>query len=202
LKVPQIQAVYGRLTAPRCASRGGLGDRVRADNNGAMRSAPDRLTVFLVLLTGIGALCVALGAEHFLGMAPCPLCFWERWPYRALILLGAIGLFLPAVARRVVLWLAALVFVCAMGLALLHVGVEHHWWPSPLPECNAPNLRATSVANLIASMPMTPSKPCDAPNYLIPWLPISFATMDLILAAVGAALLTAYLGMTTGRART
>jgi len=166
-----------------------------------MRSAPDRLTVLLVLLTGIFALCVALGAEHFLGMAPCPLCFWERWPYRVLILLGAIGLFMPPTLRRIVLWLAALVFVWAMGLAFLHVGVEHHWWPSPLPECNAPGLKMSSVANLIASMPMTPSKPCDAPNFLIPWLPISFAMMDFILAAMGAGLLTAYLIITTGRAR-
>ncbi len=166
-----------------------------------MRSAPDRLIALLLLIVAALALGVAHGAEHFLGMAPCPLCLWERWPYRVLIVLAAVALAAPQPWRRGLLWLAALTALAGAGIAFLHVGVELHWWPSPLPECNAPLLNLSTIGSLSASLPMTPSKPCDAPNYLIPWLPISFATMDFILAGVGAVLLTAYLVATTGKAR-
>ncbi len=160
---------------------------------------PGRVAVILVLAAGLWAMSVALGAQHLLGMAPCELCYWERWPYRMLIVLGIAGLILREPQRRGILVVANGFFIIAAGLAFLHVGVEHHWWPSPLPECNAPNLKASTLANLIASLPQTPSKPCDSPNFLISWLPISFATMDFLYAACAAAALTAFLVTKTAK---
>lgn len=147
----------------------------------------------LVLVLGVAAMATAFGAQDLLGMAPCELCLWERWPYRVLIVLGVLALCVPPRPRRVLLWLAALTLLCGAGIGFLHVGVEQHWWPSPLPECNASNIVARSVGSLLATLPATPAKPCDAPNFLIPGLPISFATMDFILAAVCAVVLAAYL---------
>jgi disulfide bond formation protein DsbB len=164
-----------------------------------MTSSPDRRIAFIVLLTGALALGVAFGAQYFLGMAPCELCLWERWPYRILILLGAAALLVPPGARRALLWVAALTLLCGAGIAFLHIGVEQRWWPSPLPECNASNIVAGNLSSLIASLPATPSKPCDAPNFLIPGLPVSFATMDFIAAGVCAVLLAAYLVMRPAR---
>ena len=157
-----------------------------------MRS-PDGRVAVLVLVLGVLALAVAFGAQTLVGMVPCELCLWERWPYRALIALGAVALCLPQPYRRVVLWLAVLALLGGAGVGFVHVGVERHWWPSPLPECNASNLLAGSVGSLIANLPAAPAKPCDAPNFLIPGLPVSFATMDFLLAAVCAAVLGAYL---------
>ena len=34
----------------------------------------------------------------------------------------------------------------------------------------------------MANLPATPAKPCDAPNFLVPGLPISFTTMDFLYA--------------------
>ena len=161
-------------------------------NNGVMRSPDVRIAVLLLLL-GLLALGTAFGAQTVLGMAPCELCLWERWPYRVLILLGVLALCLPQPLRRAVLWLGALTLLCGAAIGFLHVGVEQHWWPSPLPECAASNLMAGSVSSLIASLPAAPAKPCDAPNFLIPGLPVSFATMDFLLAAVCAVALGAYL---------
>ncbi len=156
-------------------------------------SSPDRRIALLVLILAALALGVALGSQHFLGMAPCELCLWERWPYRILILLAAAALLVPKGLRRALLWVSALTFLCGAAIAFIHVGVEQHWWPSPLPECRASNLLTGSVSSLIASLPAAPAKPCDAPSFLIPGLPVSFATMDFILAAVCAAALGAYL---------
>ncbi|MBW4023137.1 MAG: disulfide bond formation protein B [Proteobacteria bacterium] len=156
-------------------------------------SPPDRRIAVYVLVLAALALGVALGSQHVLGMAPCELCLWERWPYRVLVVLAALALFVSPVLRRVLLWACALVFLCGAAIAFVHVGVEQGWWPSPLPECSASNLVTGNIRALVASLPATPAKPCDAPNFLIPGLPVSFATMDFILAAVGAAALGAYL---------
>jgi disulfide bond formation protein DsbB len=179
-----------RIAALVCAAV--LGGAAEPVDKGVMTS-PDVRAAVLILLLGLLALGAAFGAQDVLGMAPCELCLWERWPYRLLILLGVVALCVRPPLRRALLWLAALTLLCGAGIGFLHVGVEHGWWPSPLPSCNASNLMTGSVGSLIASLPAAPAKPCDAPNFLVPGLPVSFATMDFILAAVCAAVLAAYL---------
>ena len=133
-------------------------------------------------LAGAGLL-TALGSERFGGLVPCALCLLERWPYRIAILFGALSLASPRVARLTVA-LAALAMLAAAILGGVHVGVEQGAWPSPLPECAAPNLGGGSMAERLARMPATPSKPCDDPTYLIPAVPLSMAEMNLIYATV------------------
>jgi disulfide bond formation protein DsbB len=109
-------------------------------------TSPDVRAAILILALGLLALGTAFAAQHVLGMAPCALCLWERWPYRILILLGIVALRVRPPVRRALLWLATLTLFCGAGIGLLHVGVEHGWWPSPLPECNASNLLAGSLS--------------------------------------------------------
>ncbi len=144
--------------------------------------------LFAVLAAG-AALGVAVGSEHWGGLVPCALCLLERWPYRIVIGLGLLALVLPQRAGRAVLLLAVLAVLGGAVLAGVHVGVEWGWWPSPLPECAAPHFTPGTIAERLASMPARPSKPCDAPSYLIPWLPVSMAQMNLIYALAFAAIL-------------
>lgn len=159
-----------------------------AFHNVEMTVSQDRRIALTFVVLGLAALAVAYGSQYGLGMAPCELCYWERWPYRIAILIGVLGLVLPAPLRRFVLWLGVLDFLAAIGLAGLHVGVEQGLWPSPLPECSASNIFKGNLSTLMSSLPTTPAKPCDAPNFLIPGLPLSFTTMDLIYAVFCAAL--------------
>jgi disulfide bond formation protein DsbB len=133
------------------------------------------------LIAGV-ALGTALGVEHWGGLAPCALCLVERWPYRMAIVLGLVAVVVPPPVARVLLMLAVLTVLANAAISLVHVGVEMHWWPSPLPECAAPSIGGGTIAQQLASMPAQPAKPCDAPSYLIPGLPISMAAMDLIFA--------------------
>lgn len=135
------------------------------------------------------ALGTALASEHWEGLAPCALCLVERWPYRIAIVLGLLTVVVPPRAARVLLMLAVLTALAGAAIAFVHVGVEMHWWPSPLPECAAPTISGGTAAQELASMPARPAKPCDAPSYLIPGLPISMAAMDLIYALGFAAVL-------------
>ncbi len=149
------------------------------------------------ILAGLWALGLVWWAQHVAGMAPCALCFWERWPYRALIVLGVLSVLSWRVGRPVRMALSALVvltLLAAIGLSGLHVGVEQGWWPSPLPECAAPRFSGGTFAQRLASMPLRPAKPCDAPNRLFAFLPISMTTLDLLYAILLLAVTSVLLG--------
>ena len=137
------------------------------------------------MLAGAWALGWVAWAQHVQGMAPCELCFWERWPYRALILIGAVWFGVSLTRRdlrRPFGGAVILVLLAAMAVAGLHVGVEQGWWPSPLPACAAPHFRGGSIAERLAAMPLRPAKPCDAPNRLFDWLPLSMTLLDFLYA--------------------
>ena len=159
--------------------------------------APTTRTIALATAVAAGAaLGVARLAQSWDGFAPCALCLWERWPYRLIVILGLLAVVLPRGAARSLLWLAVLVALGDVAIAVVHVGVEQHLWPSPLPECAAPRFSGGSIADMLKSMPTQPSKPCDAPSFLIPGLPLSMAAMDLLYAAVLALGLTSVLWLT------
>ena len=136
---------------------------------------------------------VALAAEHWGGLVPCAFCLLERWPYRVAIVLGMIAALVPQQRARWVLWLLVLTIAVGAAMAVVHVGVEQHFWPDPIPSCAAPRFSGGSIAQRLAQMPAQPAKPCDAPTFLIPGLPLSMAAMNLIYALVFAALLASYL---------
>ncbi|GAN84393.1 hypothetical protein GHA01_02920 [Novacetimonas hansenii] len=139
-------------------------------------------TGFVMALAGALALALAWWTEHVLGHVPCGLCLWERWPYRVLVGLGLGTMVLPRDTARVMLWLCMPVLLVSCGLSVLHVGVEQGWWPSPLPECMAPTFHGGTFAERLASMPARPAKPCDAPTYLIAWLPVSMTALSGLYA--------------------
>lgn len=89
----------------------------------------ERLHPLVVLLGSAGLLGGALLFQHVGGLAPCPLCLWQRYPHVAVILLA-----LPALVvvrarfQAALLTLAALALVAGAGIAGFHVGVEQGWW--------------------------------------------------------------------------
>jgi disulfide bond formation protein DsbB len=150
---------------------------------------------------GLIALCIALGSEHFLGLVPCALCLTERWPYRFAMLAAIFVFILPRAARPAGCWLMVAVFLVAAGAAFVHTGVEQHWWPSPYPECMAPNLSGLTPAERFARMPLRPAKSCEDVDYLIPAIPITMAQANLLYALGSAALLSMLLMREQRRAR-
>ena len=140
----------------------------------------------LAALAALAALGIAYWAQDFGRLVPCPLCLWERWPYRIVVVLGLLAALVPRSAGRLVLALAVAALLAGSGFAFLHVGVERGWWPSPLPECNG-------ILTPGAPLPLVPAVPCDKPVFLWPFLPVSMATMDLFYALAFAAALLIYL---------
>lgn len=85
----------------------------------------------LILLAALGSAGLFFGALFFqfvLGVLPCKMCYWQRWPHRIGILLGIIGLAIP---KALIAWAAALNMAVSTGLAVYHSGVERAWWEGP-----------------------------------------------------------------------
>ena len=141
-----------------------------------------RLAHLLAGLTAGAALFAALASEWWGGLVPCALCLVERHPYRAIIALALAGLLLPRHIARIALVLITLATIASTIAATVHVGVERKLWPSPMPECMAPNLGTGTLAERLARMPAHPSMACEDPTYLIKNLPISMAELNLLLS--------------------
>jgi disulfide bond formation protein DsbB len=152
-----------------------------------------RELALLSALAAGAALGIAEVSEHWGGLVPCALCLLERWPYRVAIVLALVAAVVPRGVGRILLALVIVCMLVGVALAIIHVGVELHYWPSPLPECAAPRLTGGTAAQMLAQMPSRPSKPCDAPTFLIPGLPLSMAAMNLLFALVFALLLGVFL---------
>jgi len=135
------------------------------------------------LATGVAvaALCIALIAQYGFGLAPCELCYWQRYGYWAAIGIGVVAIFSPAgsALRRVLLWLLALAFLATAGIALFHVGVEQKWWQG-LATCSGDLGGAVSTQDILSAIENAPIVRCDEPAFVL--FGISMAGYNLILA--------------------
>ena len=80
------------------------------------------------LALGVPALLLA-GAylsQYGFGLYPCEMCWWQRYPHFAAILLALVSF----VARPKPLWigLAALAILASGLIGGFHAGVEYGWW--------------------------------------------------------------------------
>jgi disulfide bond formation protein DsbB len=144
-------------------------------------------------------LAVALGSERFLGLIPCAFCLLERKPYYVGVIVGLVALLLPRRPARALLWVVVALLVVAAVASFVHVGVQWHWWPDPLPECRAPDFSGMTMAERLAAMPARPAKLCEDPDYLIPAIPISFPEMGVLYALAVCVGLAMWLSATRGR---
>jgi disulfide bond formation protein DsbB len=123
---------------------------------------------------------LAQASETWLGLAPCELCLWQRWPYWIAAGFAALALVLPRFGAPL-LALAGLAALTSGVLGGFHLGVEQGFWPSPLAGCKAATAGgAMSIDDMLKSLAPIPNKPCDAPAFLISGLPISMAAMNMI----------------------
>ena len=88
----------------------------------------------LMAVIGSGALLGgALYFQYVVGLAPCEMCHWQRWPHMVAIALGlaaVASIHWPRVALAFVLAaIAALTVTSAIGV--FHAGVEQRWWLGP-----------------------------------------------------------------------
>ena len=134
-----------------------------------------------VLFAGIAATVILAGAFGFqlAGYHPCEMCWWQRYPYMAIMAVALIASAVPTLPRKPILLLLALLFLVDAGLAGFHVGVEQRWWEG-ITTCSGMVSVTDSVNDALAAIMDAPLIRCDE----IAWslFGISMAGYNFLLA--------------------
>lgn len=147
--------------------------------------AGDFAAIVTAVLLGAGLIAVFVSQLVF-NIAPCALCFQQRWPYFVGIPL-AIGIahldktkLSGNILRCAEVSLLA-VLAWSLFLAIQHSGVEWSWWPAPA-ECTAATpSAAASVNDLQLQLKKYVFVPCDKPSWKLFGI-LSFANLNALLS--------------------
>lgn len=128
-----------------------------------MRNAPPPRNALIALATfgSFLALASAYAFQFIGGLAPCHLCWLQRYPHFAAVGLGVIALMLPApMLGRLVALTAGAAALTTATLGAYHTGVERHWWPGPT-TCTSGSIANISAKDLLAQIQAAPVIKCD-----------------------------------------
>ncbi len=72
----------------------------------------------------------ALVSQYGFGLHPCEMCYWQRWPHQAAIILALLALLLRRndKAMRALTLLAAIAIAVTGAIGVFHAGVEYGFW--------------------------------------------------------------------------
>jgi disulfide bond formation protein DsbB len=137
---------------------------------------------WLALLLPAALLAGAYGSQYFGGLAPCEMCWWQRWPHFAAVPLALLAFFIgnPGV-KRVSVALAAFAILTSGMIGGFHAGVEYGWWEGLSTCSTVPTGSAEEVMKQILNAPLIR---CD----VAPWtlFGISLAGFNFLLSTGGA----------------
>jgi len=144
----------------------------------------DRTTHRLILLAWAFSVVSIAGAWTFqmLGYAPCQMCYWQRNPHYAAIVIGLVAL---ATRWYWLAWLGALAAATTSAIGFYHSGVERHWWAGPA-SCTGSGVSGLSTDDLVNQLTAAPLVRCDEIPWrisdVIPWdvLDITMANLNAI----------------------
>ena len=151
---------------------------------GATRLREARLLAMLLPSALLGG---ALLSQYVGGLYPCEMCYWQRWPHGAAILLALGALLSPlnSPKNRPLVLLAAVAIAISGAIGVYHAGVEVGWWEG-ITHCTATG--ATSLQDIMN----VPLVRCDQVQWSL--LGISMAGWNAILSLGGAALILLLVG--------
>ena len=102
----------------------------------------------------------AYGFQYIGGLAPCILCWWQRYAHGAVIALAVIAILARGGVATALLALAAIAMLTGAGIAGFHVGVEQHWWQGTA-ECGSTLGTSMSLEELRRALLAQPVVRCD-----------------------------------------
>jgi disulfide bond formation protein DsbB len=148
---------------------------------------PTSLARAIALLLPLALLGGALGSQYLGGLHPCEMCYWQRWPHGAAIVLAALAFTAAAQSQRsrTLTLLAALAIAISGAIGVYHAGVEAKIFEG-FTTCTA-NATGSSTAELLKQITHAPLVRCDQVQFR--FLGISMAGWNAILSLGGAALI-------------
>lgn len=139
----------------------------------------------LVIIAAFGSLAMYLGALGFqyIGeLAPCKMCYWQRYPHIAAFI---IGLLILAGGPRLLAAFGAIAALTTSAIGLYHTGVERSWWEGPT-TCTSGPIGNLTPEQLMAQIMEAPLVRCDEVAWQMMGLSMASwnAIASLLLAVV------------------
>jgi disulfide bond formation protein DsbB len=157
------------------------------------RAAPEANNAarLIALLLPSALLMGALGSQYLGGLHPCEMCYWQRWPHGAAIVLAGLAFTASAASERsrLLTLLAALAIAISGAIGVYHAGVELGIFEG-VTTCTAMATGGTTE-DLLRQITQAPIIRCDQVQFS--FLGISMAGWNAILSLGGAALVMALL---------
>lgn len=156
----------------------------------ALQRLPLPSQLGLLAILGSGALLGgALYFQYVVGLPPCEMCHWQRWPHIVAIAAGLAAVASFAWPRLALVFalvaITALLVTAAIGV--FHVGVEYRWWAGPQ-ACSGSVPRGLSPEQLKKYLFGAKMVRCDETAWSM--LGISMAGWNAILSAALAFILS------------
>ncbi len=125
----------------------------------------------------------ALVSQFGFGLHPCEMCYWQRWPHQAAIVLAALALLLRSNGKvmRLLTALAAIAIAISGVIGIFHAGVEYGFWEG-LTSCSTGAAGPVSLESIMNA----PLIRCDQTQWDL--FGISLAGFNAIFSLGGAAL--------------
>ena len=141
----------------------------------------------IALVLPLALLGGALGSQYLGDLYPCEMCYWQRWPHAAAIVLAAVAFTAPADSNRsrTFTLLAALAIAISGVIGVYHAGVEAKIFEG-FTTCTA-MASGGSTADLLKQITHAPLIRCDQVQFR--FLGISMAGWNAILSLGGSALI-------------
>ena len=148
---------------------------------GLSRAALGRLIALLLPLALLGG---ALSSQYLGGLHPCEMCYWQRWPHGAAIVLAALAFTASAKSSRSrnLTLLAAGAIAISGAIGVYHAGVERGIFEG-FTTCTAFASGGTTE-DLLKQISQAPLIRCDQVQF--EFLGISMAGWNAILSLGGA----------------
>lgn len=163
-----------------------------------MTLTPLALARLLGLAVPAALLAGAFGSQYIGGLAPCEMCYWQRWAHMAAIAFALVSFAgatrLPDRGRSFV-WLAGLAIFVSGAIGAFHAGVEAGVLEG-FTQCAT--VASGSGGDLLAEIMAAPLVRCDEVQWEL--LGISMAGWNAILS-VAAALVILWLSLKPSRIR-
>lgn len=150
-----------------------------------------RAARWVALLVPAALIAGAWWFQLFRGLAPCPMCHWQRWPHYTAIVLAALAFVVPGHRNRFgLIVLAALAIAVSGGIGVYQAGTQYHWWQGET-ACTATIAHGLSADELLKQIMAAPIERCDEIGWSL--FGISLAGFNAIFSLGGAALTAALL---------
>jgi disulfide bond formation protein DsbB len=129
----------------------------------------------------------ALISQYVFGLHPCEMCYWQRWPHQAAIVLAVLALILwkKTGLSRLLTLLAAGAVLTSGAIGFFHAGVEFGLWEG-LTSCSTGPSGAVSLSDIMAA----PITRCDVPQWT--FFGVSLAAFNGIFSLLGTGLILRY----------